>query len=76
MITMAIHEGLQLTGLISWSAHTVIIGTVVALPLIIGLSLLTAAPPAVREPGQLTLNDEHRRVLRAARPGLCPNGRK
>ena len=63
MISMAIYEGLQLTGLISWSAHTVIIGTVVALPLIIGLSLFTATTPSVRSSGPLTLHDEHRRVL-------------
>jgi DNA-binding MarR family transcriptional regulator len=61
---MVVYEGFQLTGLITWSAHTVIIGTVVALPLIIGLSLLTATTPSVGGSGQLTLRDEHRRVLR------------
>ena len=69
MISMIVYEAFQLTGLITWSAHTVIIGTVIALPLIIGISLLTAAKPSVVRSGQLALHDEHRRMLRLLQQG-------
>ena len=61
MITMLIYEGLRLTGVLTWSAHTVIIGTAVTLPLIIGISLLK--PNTVRRSAPTDLNDTHHRVL-------------
>lgn len=61
MVTMLIYEGLRLTGVLTWSAHTVIIGTAVTLPLIIGISLLKSN--TARRPAPTDLKDTHHRVL-------------
>jgi SSS family solute:Na+ symporter len=61
MITMLIYEGLRLTGVLTWSAHTVIIGTAVTLPLIIGISLLK--PNTTRRSAPTELHDAHHLVL-------------
>lgn len=60
MLTMLVYEGLRLVGLITWSAHTVIIGTAVTLPLIIGISLFTQQ---TKQHQPVTIDDTHRRIL-------------
>ncbi len=61
MISMLVYEGLRLLGLIPWSAHTVIIGTALMLPLIVGISL--AQPQTAQRSAATGLNDSHRRIL-------------
>lgn len=67
MIGMLIHEGLRLLGLLPWSTHTVIIGTALMLPLIVGISL--AQPQAAQGSAVAVLNDSHRQMLKLLRHG-------
>lgn len=71
MVAMLVYEGLKLAGLLGGAVHTVIIGTVVTLPVILGVSLVTG-------PGQLQVsaagdalpvNSIHARVLGLIRQG-------
>ena len=66
MLTMLVYEGLRLVGVLDWSAHTVIIGTAITLPLIIGISLFTQQTKQSRP---VTLEDTHQRILDLLRRG-------
>ena len=66
---MLVYEGLQLTGVTAWSTHTVLIGTLTTLPLIVLISLATS-PPAGQQDRHSgvdheppTLTAEHRQLL-------------
>ena len=65
MVVMVVYEGLKLVGLSTWSMHTVVIGTVVTLPIVLGVSFMTEPKygrlAATR--GQLSLTADHRRIL-------------
>ena len=57
MLVMLVYEGLQLTGVTAWSTHTVLIGTLVTLPLIVLISLATS-PPANQRDGRAGLEQQ------------------
>ena len=66
---MLVYEGLQLTGVTAWSTHTVLIGTLTTLPLIVLISLATSQPAGQQdsrsEVGQkpFVLTTEHAQFL-------------
>ena len=69
MVVMLVYEGLQLTGVTAWSTHTVLIGTLTTLPLIVLISLATSQPASQQdsrsEAGQkpFVLTTEHTQFL-------------
>jgi SSS family solute:Na+ symporter len=71
MAVMLLYEGLTLSKIVTWPVHTVVIGTMVTLPVIIGLSLWTRTKErlSVTPVAQLSVQADHRCVLDLMRQG-------
>ena len=71
MVVMLVYEALQLSGVTAWSTHTVVIGTVITLPLIVLISLVTSqsASQPKKQPAGRQVNSDHEPVMELLQQG-------